>query len=181
VRTRRLVLAAAAVACVAASGGCGNGQPSSSGPLGPGSNGGYYSICVRAPGDSDSFGGPYLQNQGSSTITITGISLAGRGVKLIGAVLIPGVRNSGIGDDYGYPPSPDSGLPANLWARQWATRKSPDGYQLKPGAVAALVEGVAATTKSGGTGYPVISYAYGGLRYVLREAWGARVIPVANC
>jgi hypothetical protein len=178
VRIRRLLYPVFVAACAgAAISGCGDSPPSSRGPLGPGSNGGYYSVCVRAPGDSDSFGGPYLQNQGSSTITITGISLAGRGVKLIAAVLIPGVRNSGLGDAYGYPPGPGDGLPARLWA----TRKSPDGYQLKPGAVAALVEGVAATTQAGGTGYPVISYTYDGSRYVLREAWGSRVIPTARC
>jgi hypothetical protein len=116
----------------------------------------------------------YLQDQGSSTITITQVSLAGRGTELTGAALIPGLRGIPIGSAYGYPPE---GINPKLWA----AHRSPDGYQLEPGKVAALVVGVAPTTDAGGTGYPVISYAYDGSRYVLKEAWGARVSAAANC
>ncbi len=121
-----------------------------------------------------SFGGLYVQNQGTDVITITRLTLAGHGMVLTGAVLIPNVRNSGVGAWTGFPPG-NGGYNPKLWA----TRQSPDGFQLKPGKVAALVVGVAPTSRKDSTGYPVIHYTSGGSSYVWQSASGAQLADLA--
>ena len=123
-----------------------------------------------------SLGGLYVQNQGTDVITITRITLAGRDLVLTGATLIPNVRNSGLMATTPYPPGPNNGVSMKLWA----TGRSPDGFQLKPGKVAAFVFGLAATTKKGGIAYPVIHYNSGGTPYVYDSAYGGEVLVGAN-
>jgi hypothetical protein len=175
------LLAFAVVCCMAANSGCsgdagGNG-PSSRGPMGPTFN--DVSVCVplKAPGDAVSqSSGLYLQNQGNDVITITGVSAGGHGLVLTGAWLIPNVRNSGVGAPLGWPPK--QGISAKLWA----TGRSPNGYKLKPGKVAALIYGVAASsTKGGSTPGPVISYTSGGNRYVYDSTVGTQVVIGHAC
>ncbi len=165
-------LLAAAAGCLTA--GCGASQPSADGPLGPSFNSSYFCVGVKAPGDSFTLGGLYVQNQGSEVITISRITLAGHGMVLTGAVLIPGVRNSGLGAAIGYPPPPGNGISAKLWA----TRHSPDGFQLKPGNVAALVIGLAPTSRDNSSGYPVLHYTSSGASYVWRSASGAEEVDL---
>jgi hypothetical protein len=126
-RRRGRVLHGASSGC---GGNAGNGPPAA-GPMGPTFN--DVSVCVplKAPGDAVSLGGVYLQNQGGQVITITGVSPGGHGLDLTGAWLIPNVRNSGVGAPFGWPPT--QGISASLWA----TGRRPDGYRLRPGAVAA--------------------------------------------
>jgi hypothetical protein len=168
------------VCCVAGSSGCGSDAgsgPSSKGPMGPTFN--DVSVCVplKAPGDAVSqSSGLYLQNQGSQVITITGVSAGGHGLVLAGAWLIPNIENSGVGAPPGWPPS--QGISAKLWS----AGRPPDGYKLKPGKVAALVYGVAATSTRGGTTPgPVVSCTSGGSRYVYQPTVGVQILIGHAC
>jgi hypothetical protein len=163
-------LIATAVGWTAA--GCSSSQPSADGPLGPTFNSSYTCVGVNAPGDSFTIGGLYVQNEGHQVITITRFTLAGHGMVLKGALMFPDVRSSGLGAARGYPPPPGTGISAKVWA----TRRSPDGFQLKPSHVAALAVGMAPASRKKSTGYPVIYYTSGGTSYRWQSASGGEEV-----
>jgi hypothetical protein len=152
---------------------------SSTGPLSPGSPG---TQCISYREGSPVTMGLYvLQNTGTATATVQGVSLPSdaHGLKMTSAWIVPiyhdpkngNYETVGVGWDY---PPPVTSNP------QWKQRRPAVGGTVKPGQELNLVFGLIRTgARNGTSGGPVVTYSAGGSSHTMQMA--VRMIVSPKC